>query len=70
MVKINISELMGKHKLNKTQLSNLTGIRLSTISDLYFEKTKSISMNNINQLCKALKCNVGDIFEYIPDDDN
>jgi putative transcriptional regulator len=69
VIKINISELLGKHKMSKTKLSNLTGIRLSTISDLYYEKTKMISMTNLNKLCKAFKCDVGEILTYISDDE-
>lgn len=66
-IRINISTLLGKHKMTMSDLSNLTGIRVNTISNLYYEETKRIEIDQINALCKALNCTVGDIFEYIED---
>lgn len=66
-VKIKISTLLGERKMNMKELSDLTGIRPSTISALYYEETKRIEIQQIAALCKALQCSVGDIFEYVPD---
>ncbi len=66
-IKINISTLLGQRKMNMRQLSMETGIRPDTISNLYYEETKRIEIDQINALCKALQCQVGDIFEYIDD---
>lgn len=66
-VKINISTLLGARKMNMRELSGITGIRPDTISNLYYERTKRIEIDQINALCKALNCTVGDIFEYIED---
>lgn len=66
-VKINISTLLGQRKMNMRQLSMATGIRPDTISKLYYEETKRIEIDQINALCKALQCDVGDIFEYVDD---
>lgn len=30
---------------------------------------KSVTMDTIEKLCKALNCQVGDIVEYVPDDE-
>ncbi|WP_419955912.1 helix-turn-helix domain-containing protein [Neobacillus niacini] len=56
-------------------LSKTTGIRPNTISqwvnnDLLTEeeKVKSISVDNINKICKALQCNVEDLFQYVEDE--
>lgn len=68
-IKINISRLMGIHKLNMSQLSAYTNIDPRTISRLYYEETSRIEISQINALCKALNCTVADIFEYIPDEE-
>ncbi len=68
MVRIKISELLGKHKMTQKQLSKLTSIRPATISKMYYEETVRIEIEQINALCKALKCNVQDIFEYVEDE--
>ncbi len=66
-IKINVSTLLGQRKMTMSELSGKTGIRPSTISNLYYEETKRIEIDQINALCKALNCTVGDIFEYIED---
>ena len=66
-IKINISRLLGEHKMNMRELADKTGIRPTTISNLYYEETKRIEIEQINALCKALNCAVGDIFEYVED---
>ena len=67
MIKINLSDLLGKHKMNQRTLSKLTNIRPATISKMYYEETKRIDISQINALCKALDCEVSELFEYIPD---
>lgn len=67
MIRIKISELLGKHKMTQKTLSQLTGIRPATISKMYYEEIKRIEIDQIEQICKALHCSVADIFEYVPD---
>ncbi len=64
-IKIKISDLLGKHKMTMKQLSAMTGIRPNTISNLYYEDAKRIELIQIEALCEAFGCNVGDIFEYV-----
>jgi len=66
-IKINISRLMGIHKLNMSQLSYLAGIDPRTVSRFYYGEIKRVELAHINDLCKALNCSVGDIFEYVED---
>ena len=67
MVKIKVSELLGKYKMSRTELSRITGIRINTISALYYETIKRLDVDMINSLCKAFNCHVSDLIEYIPD---
>lgn len=66
-IKINISRMLGERKMNMRELAEKTGIRPSTISNLYYEETKRIEIEQIDALCKALNCTVSDIFEYVED---
>ena len=61
-IKIKVSNLLGEHKMSMKQLSEITGIRPNTISNLYYEDIK-----RIEALCKAFHCRVEDIFEYVDD---
>ena len=67
MIKCLLKVELVKNDLNQKQLAELTGVRLPTISDMINNKTKSIGVDNIDKICKALHCNVSDLFVFIPD---
>ncbi len=67
MIKNNLAVLMAKQKIRAAELSRMTGISESTLSYLYNEKTTKISFEVIDKLCEALDCQVGELFERIPD---
>ena len=67
MIKCLLKVELAKNDLNQRQLSELTGVRLPTISDMINQKSKSIGVDNIDKICKVLHCNVSDLFVYIPD---
>lgn len=67
MIKIKISELLGKHKMTRKKLADLVGARPNTIGDLYNEKVKKIDIELLNNICKELGCKVEEILEYIED---
>jgi len=66
MIKIKLSDLLGKHKMTQKALADITGIRPATISKMYYEEIKRIEIDQMNELCKAFDCDVKDLFEYIP----
>ena len=49
-------------------LARVTGIRPTTISELYNEMAERVSFDHLNKICKALDCDLHDILEYIPDE--
>ena len=69
MVKCLLKVELAKNDLSQKDLSLITGIRLPTINDMVTGKTKSISIENINKICKTLHCNISDIYTYIPDNE-
>lgn len=64
MIKIKVSDLLGKHKMTQKELSDKTGIRPATVSALYHETIKRIEIEHIEKLCEVFNCQPGDIFEY------
>ena len=68
MIKIKLSDVLGKYKMNQKTLSKLTNLRPATISKMYYEELKRIDIRHINSICKAFDCEIADLFEYIPDD--
>ena len=45
----------------------MTGIRNNTISDLYNEKAKVISFENLFKICKVLDISISDLIELVED---
>lgn len=68
MIKIKLSDLLGKHKMTQKALAELTHIRPATISKMYYEETKRIDINQINRICGVFKCEISDLLEYMPDE--
>lgn len=70
MIKIKISEQLGKHKMTRKELAKLTGIREGTVGMLYNETIKRIDVEWLDKLCKVFNCTLTDIIEYIPDSED
>ncbi len=66
MIKIKVSDMLGKHKMTRKQLSELTGIRPNTIGALYNETVQRIDIDSLDKICKAFNCGLDEIMEYIP----
>jgi DNA (cytosine-5)-methyltransferase 1 len=51
--------------MNKTQLRKAAGLSTNIIAKM--SKNDSVSMDSLLRICKALRCDVGDIVEVIDD---
>ncbi len=68
MIRIKLSDLLGKHKMSQKALSNLTNIRPATISKMYYEESKRLDIEQLNSICNVVKCEISDLLEFIPDE--
>lgn len=68
MIRIHLSRLLGEKRWSQAQLSRLTGIRPTTISEIYNEFAERVSLDQLNRICRVLECDISDLLEYIPDD--
>lgn len=59
---------MGREKMTRKRLSELTGIRPNTIGDLYREDVKKIDLQTLDKICAVFNCSISDLIEYIPND--
>ena len=66
---INIDVMLAKRKMSVTELSEKVGITMANISILKNGKAKAIKVDTLNNICRALDCQPGDILEYVPSDD-
>lgn len=63
-----LAELMGKHKVrNINQLSTKTKISTPTLYRLYDGTNTRIDYTTLVALCRFFNCSIGEIIEYVPD---
>lgn len=67
MIRIKLSELLGKNKMTRKALAEIVGTRANTIGDLYKEYVKRVDLELLNKICNALKCGLSDLLDYHPD---
>lgn len=63
---VNIDKLILR-KMTSRELAAKTGITEANLSILKTGKAKAIRLSTLENLCKALECQPGDILEYHPD---
>ena len=66
MVMIHLSKLLGERRMSQKELSRLTGIRPSTISEWYNEIVISLKVEHIDKICEVLNCSASDLIEVVP----
>jgi putative transcriptional regulator len=68
MIRCHLSSLMGRDKLNISDVARATGLNRSTITALYRETATRVELPAIELLCALFKCSVGDLLEVVPGD--
>ena len=73
MIKNHLSRILGERRWTRAKLARLTGIRPSTIGDLYNEMADRVSFDQLDRICEVLdricevlNCSISDLLEYIP----
>lgn len=67
---VNLDVMMAKRKMSSSELASKIDITMANLSILKNNKAKAIRFSTLEAICKALKCQPGDILEYISDDDD
>lgn len=65
MIQVNLDVMLAKKKLSSKMLAKQLGMTNANISILKTGKAKAIRFSTLNELCKELNCQHGDILEYI-----
>lgn len=68
-IKSKLRVVLAEREITQGQLHEMSGARLQSLSDLCTGKAKAIRFSTLNQLCKHLECQPGDLLKYIPDDE-
>ena len=67
MIIVNLDVMMAKRKISSGDLAAKVGITQANLSILKNQKAKAVRFSTLNDICKALDCQPGDILEYRDD---
>lgn len=59
---------MADRKISLKELSEKVGVANVNLSKMKTGKISAIRFSTLNQICKVLECQPGDILEYVNDD--
>lgn len=68
-IQINLDVVMAQRKIGVTELSEKIGITQANLSILKNNKAKAIRFSTLDEICKVLQCQPGDIIEFVEDQD-
>lgn len=69
MIIVNLDVMMAKRKISSGDLAQKIGITPANLSILKNQKAKAVRFSTLNDICKALDCQPGDILEYKADEE-
>lgn len=61
MIRILLSTRLGERRWTQADLARATGIRPSTINDLYHEMADRVNLEHIDLICEALDCDISEL---------
>jgi len=71
MIRLKLQDMMWQRRIRSvSELSRSAGISRQTVDALFNrpEQIKGIQFETLERLCRALKCRIEDIIQYVPDD--
>ena len=64
MIRIDLDVMLARRKMSMTELSRRVGITMANLSILKNGKAKAVRFSTLNEICKVLRCQPGDILVY------
>ena len=69
MVRILLSTKLGELRWTQADLARATGIRPTTISEMYHEIAERVNLEHLDLICEALNCELHEIMVRVPNTD-
>lgn len=66
MIRILLSTRLGELRWTQADLARKTGIRPSTINEMYHELCERINLEHLDLICESLGCEISDIIVRLP----
>jgi putative transcriptional regulator len=65
---VNLDVMMAKRKMPAGELAERIGITPANLSILKNQKARAVRFSTLEDLCRVLECQPGDLLEYVPED--
>lgn len=65
---LRLDRVMADRKMSLNELSESVGVSNVNLSKLKTGKVSAIRFSTLNAICKTLKCQPGDLLEFLDDD--
>lgn len=69
-IRIRLSRVLGEERLSQKDLTELSGLNHKSVGALYNEMLERVQLDHLDKICKALDRPIGDILEYVPDEED
>lgn len=67
---INLDVMLAKRKMSSLELARRIDITQANLSILKTGKAKAIRMSTLEAICKELRCQPGDLLEYVEENEH
>ena len=64
-IRVKLDHLLLDRRMTLTELADRVGMTLANLSILKTNKARAIRFSTLDALCRELKCQPGDLFEWI-----
>ena len=65
---VNLDVMLAKRKMRSNELAERIGITTANLSILKTGKAKAIRFSTLEMICEILKCQPGDIMEFVKEE--
>ncbi len=69
MIKVNINVLLAQHGMSVAEFADAVDLSPANVAVLKNGRAKAIRFSTLERICKALDCSVGDVLEFVDDDE-
>ena len=66
---INLDVMLAKRKMTSLELCRRIGLTQANLSIFKTGKAKAVRFETMNAICRELKCQPGDLFEFVEDEE-
>lgn len=64
-IRVNLDRLLLERQMSLTELAESVDLTLANVSILKTNKARAIRFSTLESLCRTLRCQPGDILEYV-----